>query len=55
MRLKLTDDYGYATFTFDYKYNAQSSTQKKLLNGFEVKATANGKDEQRRLLTLKSL
>ena len=40
---KLTDDYGYATFTFDYKYNAQSSTQKKLLNGFEVKATANGK------------
>ncbi len=40
---KLTDDYGYATFTFDYKYNAQSPAQKKLLNGFEVTATANGK------------
>ncbi|WP_244783273.1 hypothetical protein [Acinetobacter sp. F-1] len=40
---KLTDDYGYATFTFDYKYNAQSPAQKKLLNGFEVTATANSK------------
>ncbi len=40
---KLTDDYGYATFTFDYKYNAQSPEQKKLLNGFEVTAAANGK------------
>lgn len=40
---KLTDDYGYVTFTFDYKYNAQSPAQKKLLNGFEITATANGK------------
>lgn len=40
---KLTDDYGYVIFTFDYKYNAQSPEQKKLLNGFEVTAAANGK------------
>lgn len=38
---KLTDDNGYALFTFDYQYNPNSTTQSQLLQGLEVRATSN--------------